>query len=73
MHNLHSTCQAGFYDEESIECTFRALGPQLQLLERSPSFDLGFDLEIVGQCQNGLDFWVRGVKMYPDTNLLPNR
>ena len=45
MHNLQNTCQAGFYDEESLESTFRALGVQLKSLERSPSFDLELDLE----------------------------
>ena len=45
MHNIHSTCQAGFYDEESIESTFRALGLQFKSLERSPSFDPELDLE----------------------------
>ena len=45
MHNLHNTDQAGFYDEESIASTFRALGLQLTSLERFPSFGLGFDLE----------------------------
>ena len=45
MHNLHNTCQAGFYGEELIERTFRDLEPQLQLLERSPTFDVELGLE----------------------------
>ena len=45
MRDLHNTCQAGFYDEESFESTFRAVGLQLKSLERSLSFDLGVDLE----------------------------
>ena len=56
MHNLQNTCHAGFWDEESIETTFETLRLQLRALERSPSFDLGFDLENAGQGQNGLDF-----------------
>ena len=33
------------FDGESFETTFVAIGPLLKALERSPSFDLEFDLE----------------------------
>ena len=51
MHNLQNTYQAETWDEESIESTFRAQGLQLKSLERSPFFDLEFDLEKL--------FWVK--------------
>ena len=45
MRNLQNICHAGFYDEESIETTFETLQLQLRVLQRSPSFDLEFELE----------------------------
>ena len=71
MHSIQNNCQAGFYDGELIESIFEAPWLHPKLLDCFPSFDLGFDLEIVGQGQNGLNFRVCAAKLYPSTNLLP--
>ena len=61
MHNLPNTCQAVFYDEESIETNFETLRLQLRALERSPSFDLEFDLEGQNaQPSKHLSRWILG-------------
>ena len=45
LHNLEPGCEASTFDEESFENTFVAIGLLRKALERSPSFDLEFDLE----------------------------
>ena len=52
-------------DGESFETSFGAIGMLVKALERSPSFDLDFDLEGVTQGQNGPDFWNQHAKLHP--------
>ena len=49
--------EARTFDRESIETIFVTIGLQLQTVDRSPTFDLEFDLEGVRQGQNevGMD------------------
>ena len=42
---MNELCEARTLDEKSFETTFGAIGLLVQALERSPSFDLEFDLE----------------------------
>ena len=45
MHIRENECAARYFDEESFETTLVAIGLLVSALERSPSFDLEFDLE----------------------------
>ena len=42
---MNEIYEARTLDEESFETTFSAIGLLVKALERSPSFDLEFDLE----------------------------
>ena len=58
-------CAARYLHEESFETTLVAIGLLVWALERSPSFDLEFDLEGMTQGQNKPDFWNQEAKLHP--------